>query len=75
NHYQELLSHNGVTYAIVGSMGGIPDPAPAYVSPASQWIAVGRFGWLDVDVYPYRLLLSFRSETGEVRHQTSLPRR
>ncbi len=75
NHYQELLSHNGVTYAIVGSMGGISDPAPAYVSPASQWIAVGKFGWLDVDVYSDRLLLSFRSETGEVRHQASIPRR
>lgn len=74
NHYQELLSHNGVTYAIIGSMGGIPDPQPAYVSPASQWIAVGQFGWLDVDVYKDRLHLIFRSETGQVRHETELRR-
>ena len=74
NHYQELLSHNGVTYAIIGSMGGIPDPQPVYVSPASQWIAVGQFGWLDVDVYKDRLHLIFRSETGQVRHETELRR-
>jgi len=64
NHYQELLSHNGVTYAIVGSMGGIPDPKPTYISPASQWIAVGQFGWLDVDLFKDRLRLVFNNETG-----------
>ncbi|AEJ18898.1 metallophosphoesterase family protein [Gracilinema caldarium] len=64
NHYQELLFHNGVTYALVGSMGGIPDPKPAYVSPASQWIAVGQFGWLDVDLFKDRLHLVFRNENG-----------
>lgn len=72
NHYQELLTHNGVTYAIVGSMGGVPDPQPAYVSPASRWIAVDQFGWLDVDLFKDRMLLTFRSETGSVRYQTSI---
>lgn len=67
NHYQELLSHNGVNYAIVGSMGGIPDPEPSYRSPWSQWIKVGGYGWLDVNVLPGRLALTFRSETGEAR--------
>lgn len=74
NHYQELLSHNGITYAIVGSMGGIPDPKPTSVSPASRWIAVGQFGWLDVDVYKDRLHLVFRGETGESRFETELGR-
>ncbi|MCX7775826.1 MAG: metallophosphoesterase [Rectinemataceae bacterium] len=67
NHYQELLSHNGVTYAIAGSMGGIPDPEPTYRSPWSRWIAVNSFGWLDVQVYEGYMDLIFRTETGEVR--------
>lgn len=65
NHYQELLEHNGVHYAVVGAMGGKPDPAPAYVSPASQWIAVGTFGRLDVDVFGDFLALTFRNAVGD----------
>jgi hypothetical protein len=72
NHYQELLSHNGVTYAIVGSMGGIPDPEPSHQSPYSTWIEVGGYGWLDVDVLPGRLALTFRSETGESRQSATI---
>lgn len=72
NHYQELLSHNGVAYAIIGSMGGIPDPEPSYRSPWSQWIKVGGFGWLDVNVLPGRLALTFRSETGEARQSATV---
>ncbi len=72
NHYQELLSHNGVTYAIVGSMGGIPDPEPSYRSPYSQWIEVGTYGWLDVQVLPGQLLLTFRSETGQERQSVTI---
>jgi len=72
NHYQELLSHNGVNYAIVGSMGGIPDPEPSYRSPWSQWIKVGGYGWLDVNVLPGRLALTFRSETGEARQSATI---
>ncbi len=72
NHYQELLSHNGVNYAIVGSMGGLPDPEPTYRSPWSQWINVGGYGWLDVNVLPGRLALTFRSETGEARQSATI---
>lgn len=72
NHYQELLAHNGVAYAIVGSMGGIPDPEPTYRSPWSQWIAVGVFGWLDIEVLPGRLVLVFRDERGAERHRAEL---
>ena len=72
NHYQELLSHNGVTYAIVGSMGGIPDPEPSYRSPCSQWIEVGGYGWLDVEVLSRQLTLTFRSETGQERQRTTI---
>jgi len=69
NHYQELLSHNGVTYAIIGSMGGLPDPKPTHLSPASLWLAVGKFGWLDVDILSDRMILTFRSETGAERYR------
>ncbi len=72
NHYQELLAHNGVTYAIIGSMGGIPDPEPSYRSPWSRWINVGGYGWLDVEVLPGRLALTFRSETGEARQRATI---
>ncbi len=72
NHYQELLAHNGVAYAIIGSMGGIPDPEPSYRSPWSRWINVGGYGWLDVDVLPDRLALTFRSETGEARQRAMI---
>jgi len=46
-------------------MGGIPDPKPSYRSPWSQWIHVGGHGWLDVDVLPGTLALTFYSEIGE----------
>ncbi|MFZ5860924.1 MAG: metallophosphoesterase family protein [Spirochaetota bacterium] len=72
NHYQELLAHNGIAYAIVGSMGGIPDPQPSYRSPWSQWLAVSAFGWLDVEVLPGRLVLVFRDERGAERHRAEL---
>lgn len=69
NHYQELLEHKGVHYAVVGSMGGKPDPAPSYVSPASIWIAVGTYGRLDVDIYPDVLGLTFRDADGDPLHE------
>ena len=68
NHYQEFLQHNGVSYAIIGAMGGISDPPPTYQSPASKWMAVATFGWLDVDVQNNELVLTFRNEKGEALH-------
>lgn len=69
NHYQEYLEHNGVHYAVIGSMGGKSDPVPTYVSPASKWIAVGVFGRLDVDITKTGMILSFRNETGDLLHE------
>lgn len=69
NHYQEYLEHEGVRYAIIGSMGGISDPQPKYFSPASKWMAVATNGWLDVDILPAEVVLSFRNEQGELLHQ------
>lgn len=69
NHYQEYLEHAGVRYAIIGSMGGISDPPPKYISPATKWMAVATFGWLDVDILPAEVVLSFRNERGELLHE------
>jgi hypothetical protein len=53
-------------------MGGVLDPAPSYRSPWSKWVSVGGYGWLDVDVLPARLVLTFRSETGESRQSATV---
>lgn len=69
NHYQEYLEHGAIRYAVIGAMGGIPDPEPVYVSPASKWIAVATFGRLDVDIFPAEVVLSFRDAPGALLHQ------
>ncbi|HOX11939.1 MAG TPA: metallophosphoesterase [Spirochaetales bacterium] len=69
NHYQELLEHNGVTYAVIGAMGGVPDPAPTYRSPASRWIRVSTFGFLEARFYPDRIELAFRDAAGGELHR------
>lgn len=72
NHYQEYLEKNSVHYAVIGAMGGIPDPKPKYVSPASKWIAVNQHGWLDVDIYEGEMVLSFRDQNNAVLHQEQI---
>jgi UDP-2,3-diacylglucosamine pyrophosphatase LpxH len=64
NHYMELLRKNGVTYAVVGAMGGVPDPIPTHHSPASIWFRQGSFGWLDLDIGAAGIALSFRGADG-----------
>ena len=74
NHYQEFLQHDGISYAIIGAMGGIPDPTPAHMSPASKWLAVSTFGRLDIDFYEGRMLLSFRDASGNLLHEETIAR-
>jgi len=69
NHYQEFLEHKGVRYAIIGAMGGKSDPSPAYVSPASKWLASGTHGRLDADIMSTGIVLSFRDEAGALLHE------
>ncbi|SLM17433.1 Metallophosphoesterase (fragment) [uncultured spirochete] len=73
NHYEEYLEHNGVHYAVIGAMGGKSDPPPTYISPASKWMAVGTFGWLDVDITSSELVLSYRNENGKLLHEERIP--
>jgi len=72
NHYQEFLQQDGISYAIIGAMGGIPDPSPAHMSPASKWLAVSTFGRLDIDFYEGRMVLSFRDSDGALLHEETI---
>jgi hypothetical protein len=73
NHYMELLRKNGVTYAVIGAMGGKPDPEPTYRSPASLWIAQGVFGYLNLDIDESGIAMSFRDKDGAVLKTEFLP--
>jgi acid phosphatase type 7 len=60
NHQMELLEKSGVTYVIVGSFGGLPDPTRTYTSPASQWYASGQYGFVDITIKANQAHLTFR---------------
>ena len=76
NHYLELLEKNGVTYAVVGGMGGKPDPEPAYASPASVWRApAGTFGRLDLLASAEGLRLAFVDRDGKLLREAAIPKR
>jgi predicted phosphodiesterase len=64
NHYMELLKKNGVSYAVIGTMGGKLDPVPSHVSPWSRWFKQGSFGFLDLSAFDGRLELIFRDQKG-----------
>jgi len=66
NHYMEWLEHGGTAYAVVGVMGGVPDPEPTYKSPASVWFHRGSFGRLDVELRADGLRCAFRDPEGTV---------
>lgn len=75
DHTMELLEHGGVTYAVVGMMGGSPDRGRTYVSPASLWYRSGTHGRLDLDISPSGIGLSFRDRDGAVLHEKFLAAR
>lgn len=72
NHYMELLERNKVHYAVIGALGGLPDPEPSYRSPASQWMRTSTFGFLEVEFYPDRLDLTFRDPAGGEIYSASI---
>jgi hypothetical protein len=73
NHYMEYLEHGGVSYAVIGAMGGALDPAPAYVSPASRWLKYGTNGRLDLDVSEAGIAIAFRDQGGASLYETFIP--
>ena len=64
NHDLEFLQKNGVSYAVVGGLGGALDPVASHISPASVWYAPGQYGFLDVTILYDTIELSFRDPTG-----------
>lgn len=49
NHLMEVLEKDGVTYAIIGAMGGALDPIE-YTSPYSVWLNNTDHGYMDMDL-------------------------
>lgn len=73
DHEMELLRKNGVTYAVIGTMGGLLDPPPTYRSPASLWLKAGAFGRLDLDISAKGIALAFRDEAGASLREEFIP--
>ncbi len=64
NHYMEWIEADGSAWAVVGAMGGKPDPVPTYVSPGSVWFKQGAFGRLVIELVPEGLACEFQYEGG-----------
>lgn len=64
NHYMEWLETSGTAWAIIGAMGGIPDPEPVYRSPYSLWHSSGRFGVLALELTGNGLECTFLDHNG-----------
>lgn len=72
NHYQELLRHSNVTYVVSGAFGGVPDPPPTYISPASLWQLSGGTGFVDVTLQDNEATLYFRDYNSNITHSFTL---
>ncbi len=75
DHDMELLKKNGVTYAVIGTMGGILDVEPTHHSPASLWFKGGVYGRLDLDVSSAGIALAFRDKDGAALREDFIPAR
>ena len=75
NHYMEWLEADGTAWAVVGVLGGIPDPEPSYVSPQSVWFKQGTFGRLILELQPEGLACEFQDESGKPLFQKTLAKR
>ena len=73
NHYMEFLKSKGVSYAVIGAMGGLPDPEPTHHSPASLWFKRGSYGRLDLDIDGRGIALTFRDSEGSSLHEDFIP--
>jgi len=64
NHYMEWIEADGTAWAVVGALGGKPDPVPSYVSPGSVWRNQGVFGRLVLELTPDGLACEFQDQDG-----------
>jgi len=65
NHYMEWIEADGTAWAVVGAMGGKPDPVPSYKSPGSVWFSQGVFGRLVLELKPEGLSCGFQDQNGQ----------
>lgn len=72
NHYMEWIETDGTAWAVVGAMGGKPDPVPTYVSPGSVWFSQGRFGRLVLELTPAGLSAEFQDHRGTSLFQRTI---
>lgn len=64
NHYMEWIEKEGISYAIVGAMGGKPDPEPSYITNGSVWFNRGKFGYLLIEKKGNKIYISFEDQFG-----------
>lgn len=64
NHYMEYLEAEGIPFAVIGVMGGHPDPEPTWHSQASRWFKQGTFGFLELNLEVALPELIFRDQKG-----------
>lgn len=64
NHYMEWIEADGTAWAVVGAMGGKPDPEPSYKAPGSVWFRRGTFGRLVLETSAAGLSCEFQDQDG-----------
>jgi hypothetical protein len=60
----EWIEADGTAWAVVGAMGGKPDPVPGYKSPGSVWLSQGVFGRLVLELRQGTLVCEFQDQNG-----------
>ncbi len=72
NHYMEWIETDDTAWAVVGAMGGKPDPVPTYVSPGSVWFSQGRYGRLVLELTATGLAAEFQDHQGTSLFQRTI---
>ncbi|MFA5034570.1 MAG: metallophosphoesterase [Candidatus Margulisiibacteriota bacterium] len=74
-HHAEVLRKNGVTYAVVGTFGGVLSKPPIYISPASLWCETDNWAFADITLSGENGVLAIRDPAGRVLFKTTLRNR
>ncbi|HOT59701.1 MAG TPA: metallophosphoesterase family protein [Spirochaetales bacterium] len=72
NHYMEWIEQDGINWAIVGAMGGKPDPEPTYITQGSKFFQRNVFGLLLLQRTHEGLRCSFIDEHGATLYSTTI---
>ncbi len=71
-HNVELLENSGVTYALCGAFGGLPEPEPVYISPSTIWYTYNQYAFIDVMIDDEQCNLTFRNYDFEAIYTATL---